>query len=133
VAVVLVLLVLLLAVILEALEAMVLHHLSRGLLLPVLAVAVVAQKEAQALLVRQVLGALAQQMQVALAQMRLQIQDRAVAVGRVALLELAVMAVLASLLFVTLIHLLMPHPQQVHPHSPILVDTRFISGLILVQ
>jgi hypothetical protein len=71
VAVVLVLLVLTLAVISEVLEAMVLHRLSRGLLLPVLAVVVVAQKEVRALPAQQALGALAPQMQGPLAQMRL--------------------------------------------------------------
>jgi hypothetical protein len=72
VAVVLVLLVLTLAVIVEVLEAMVLHRLSRGLLLPVLAVAVVAQKEVLALVAQQVLGTLALvAAQVALAQMLL--------------------------------------------------------------
>jgi hypothetical protein len=96
VAVVLVLLVLMLAVIVEVLEAMVLHRLSRGLLLPVQAVAVVAQKEVLALVAMQALGALAVvAAQALVAQMRLQIQDRAVAVALVAVLELAAMAVLA--------------------------------------
>jgi hypothetical protein len=95
VAVDLVLLVLTLAVISEVLVAMALHRLSRRLLLLVLAVVVVAQKEVPALRARQALGALALQMQGPLAQMRLQILDRAVAVDRVALLELAAMAALA--------------------------------------
>jgi hypothetical protein len=95
VAVDLVLLVLTLAVISEVLEAMVLHRLSRGLLLPVRVAVVVAQKEVLALQAQQALVALALQMQGPLAQMRLQILDRSVAVDRVALLELAALAVLA--------------------------------------
>jgi hypothetical protein len=74
---------------------MVLHRLSRGLLLPVRVAVVVAQKEVLALQAQQALVALALQMQGPLAQMRLQILDRSVAVDRVALLELAALAVLA--------------------------------------